>query len=589
MGIRRPAAVAALALATSGCAAPALVRDGVAEGIIVAPTVGRGDDVLAGTELQAYLKKMTGAALPIQNAVGAARPMVRVGVYGKAPVEEWTGAAPPPDGFKIERRGNTLWIVGGDARGVLYGVYDVLENELGVRWFMPGELGEDVPETATVLLPTVTREGRPAFDHVTGFIWAGGPGAAVWEKRVRAKVGSPTAFFGHNWSNIIPPTAANKAANPEWFALTGATRGNQLCSAHPDVVRITVEKARQFFDRNPQAVVYSISPNDGYGFCEDWRCQAVDALYGVKDGSVSDRLVHYANEVLAELGKTHPGKQVGILAYVTHTSPPIAARPHENYATLITRMPWEFCHQHALGDAGCSLNRRFMSYVAGWSRVTRHVGVYDYYGHFYVFAPWPIVHSIRSDMATLRQAGLTRFISETQQNWANQGLNFYVGAKLSWDPALDVEALLTDYFNRFYGRAADAMRRYWTLWEDAMVATAAQAHGGYTWLPMFKPEVIERAEALLAEADAAASGEREKVVARVAFARLGFRYTQSWARMRQHGDRHEFAAAVAAGDEALARLRDAQGREPQAFFHSLAVQQTQAQIDQYRAGRMPAE
>src|SRR5687767_12843512 len=148
-----------IGLAAAACAPPALVREGWVEGVIVAPTAGNTDDVLAGKELQAYLQKITGLSVPIYPQASKAKAMVRVGVYGKPPVQDWNGAAPPADGFAIETRGNVLWIVGGDARGTLHGVYDVLETDLGVRWFMPGDLGEDVPETKTVLLPVVKREG----------------------------------------------------------------------------------------------------------------------------------------------------------------------------------------------------------------------------------------------------------------------------------------------------------------------------------------------------------------------------------------------------------------------------------------------
>ena len=416
-------------------------------------------------------------------------------------------------------------------------------------------------------------------------MWAGGPGAPAWERRMRAKVGPTNALFGHNWSNIIPPTPANKEAHPEWFALSGGQRTNQLCSAHPDVVRITVEKAREFFDRTPTANVFSISPNDGYGFCEDERCQAVDRLYGVTDGSLTDRFVHYANQVLEELGKTHPGKQVGILAYVQHTRPPVSAKPHPNYVTLITHTPWEFCHVHSLDDPSCAPNRRFTEYVRGWTQVARHVGVYDYYGHFYMFTPWPIVHSIRRDLPFLHSLGVDRFMSETQQNWANQGMNFYVGAKLAWNPRLDVDLLLSEYYQRFYGRAAAPMQRYWERWEQAMIATAAGGDGSYQWLRMFTPELVAECARHLADAESAAVSDTEKVKARVAFARTGFRFTEAWTRMRRHAGRQEWDAAVAAGEEAIARIKETDGMEPQAFFVSLAVGQTEAMVKAYREGR----
>jgi hypothetical protein len=54
-----------------------------------------------------------------------------------------------------------------------------------------------------------------------------------------------------------------------------------------------------------------------------------------------------------------------------------------------------------------ALNRRFLDYVRGWRAVAEHVGVYDYYGHFYMFTPWPLVHSIRRDLPLLKGLGST--------------------------------------------------------------------------------------------------------------------------------------------------------------------------------------
>ena len=584
--MRSVVVAAALAAAAQGCAQSALVRDGRPEAGIVISATASADEKLAAQELQDYVRKISGATLPVGTTAAAGLPsQVRIGAFGTEAVSAWSGERPPPDGFSLSRKGETLFIVGGDARGTLYGVYDFLETDLGVRWFMPGEMGDDVPSSPTVLLPTVSRTGSPAFAAVGGFMWAGGPGASAWERRMRAKVGPTNALFGHNWSNIIPPTPANKQAHPEWFALSGGERTNQLCSAHPDVVRITVEKAREFFDRTPSANVFSISPNDGYGFCEDERCQAVDRLYGVTDGSLTDRFVHYANQVLEELGKTHPDKQVGILAYVQHTRPPVSAKPHPNYVTLITHTPWEFCHVHSLDDPSCAPNRRFTEYVRGWRQVARHVGVHDYYGHFYMFTPWPIVHTIRRDLPFLHSLGVDQFTSETQQNWANQGMNFYVGAKLAWNPRLDVDLLLSEYYQRFYGRAAAPMQRYWERWEQAMIATAAGGDGSYQWLRMFTPELVAECARHLADAESAAVSDTEKVKARVAFARSGFRFTEAWTRMRQHAGRQEWDAAVAAGEEAIARIRETDGMEPQAFFIALAVSQTEAMVKAYREGR----
>jgi hypothetical protein len=559
-----------------------LTRNGQPVATIITSPTAAPLEQLAATELQTYVRKISGATLPLMNALPESeQALVRIGVYGAAPVAEWHGERPPADGFAIEVRGNALWIVGGDARGALYGVYEFLES-LGVRWFMPGEMGEDVIERKTISFAPLERRGAPAFRAVSGLSWAGGPGALDWERRIRAQVGPPNAFFGHNWSNIIPPTPENKAAHPEWFALHDGKRIDQLCSTNPDVIRITVEKAREFFTQNPDALTFSVSPNDGEEFCECDRCRALDRHYGVTDGTLTDRFVHYANQVLEELAKTHPTKQVGLLAYVQHTRPPVSARPHPNLATIICHTPWEFCHVHALDDPNCARNRRFMEYVTGWAKVCRHVGVYDYYGHFYAFTPWPILHDIRRDIPLMQRIGVERFMSETQQHWANQGLNFYLAAKLLWNPKQDADHLLTEYYERFYGKAAAPMRRYWERWETAMIETAKNGDGGYKWFEMFTPALIGECDRYLAEAERLAATDREVVGRRVAFARKGFRFTDAWTRLRYHGERGEYREAVAAGEEALKRIDETADAEPQAFFTWLAKSQTEKIIEPYR-------
>jgi hypothetical protein len=169
---------------------------------------------------------------------------------------------------------------------------------------------------------------------------------------------------------------------------------------------------------------------------------------------------------------------------------------------------------------------------------------------------------------------LERLISETQQNWANQGINFYVAAKLVDNPELDVDALLAEYFARFYGKARDPMRRYFDLWEDAMLQTGADGDGGYAWLSIFTPARASEAGILLQEAEELAATDSEKIRQRVAFARVGFGYTEAYAQMLDAGLRNDPAAVLSWSEEAQKRVKATEGSAPQAFFVSLAIDQT---------------
>lgn len=583
LAFRLPSSRLSLLVVTSlllQACADAIVSDGRAGATIVVPEGAPPDLNRAATELQTYVRKTSGVALRIETS-GSEEPRERVEIrLAVHPLGVTAGGDPRSqivheDGYAIKSGGRAVTIMGGSPRGTLYGVYDFIERALGVRWFMPTELGEDIVEAKTIPVPELDIVKNPAFDAISGFIWAGGPGAADWEQRMRVRVGEQVQF-GHNWYNIHPLTKANFEKDPEMFALVGGERGrsSQLCTSHPDVIRVSADAARSYFKSHPNAPLFSISPNDGTGFCECDRCRRIDALYGVTDGALADRFVHYANAVLADLETTSPGKRVGIYAYAEYTSPPKRARPLAGYETALTHMPWEFCHVHPIDDPSCAANRRFLGYLKGWAALTRHVGVYEYYGHFFAFTPWPIVHSMRRDIPLFKSLGIERFISETQQNWANQGINFYVGAKLVNDPETDVDALLDEYFTRFYGAAKGPMRLSFDLWEDAMLQTAPAGDAGYAWLSIFTLDRVKAAADLLERAEELAAQDSEKIQRRVALARSGFAYTQAYAQMLDAGLRGDAEAVARWSEEAQNRIKTTEGSAPQAFFVSLALDQT---------------
>ncbi len=567
-----------LAVLLHGCT-EMIVKDGRANASIIVPAPAPPEVKRAAEELRTYVHKTSGAELKIRTETEARSERVEIRLIVTTPEDPNSFNAATrivhQDGYSIKSRGRRITITGGSPRGTLYGAYAFLERALGVRWFMPTVLGEEIQPATSIPVPDLTLVRNPAFQSVGGFSWAGSPGAAEWELRMRAKVG-PEVSFGHNWFNIHRYSKETFDKNKEMFALVGGKRGfsSQLCTSNPEVIRVSVEAARRHFDANPESPLFSISPNDGNGWCECDRCRNIDRHYGVTDGSLSDRFVHYANEVLAQLGKTHPGRQVGIYAYVDHSSPPRRARPHEDYVTALTHMPWEFCHVHAIDDPTCPANQRYFRYLTGWRALTRHTGVYEYYGHFFAFTPWPIVHSMRRDIPLYKELGIERFISETQQNWANQGLNFYVAAKLVDDPKTDVDALLTEYFARFYGKAAGPMRRYFDLWESAMLKTTAVGDRGYAWLSMFTPALVEEAEVLLKEAESLAAQDSERVRSRVSLARMGMGYTDAFSRMLDAGLRKDVRGVLEWSEKAQKRLKATEGSAPQAFFVSLAIDQT---------------
>lgn len=249
-----------------------IVHEGRTRASIILPRDAPMEVARAAKELQTYFRRTSGAELPIriegEGGGGQDRVEIRLAVN---PLGIVRGGDPSTqivheDGYAIQSSGRMVTILGGSPRGTLYGVYDFIERVLGVRWFMPTELGEDILKMKSVAVPELAVIWNPAFSSVSGFTWAGSPGAADWELRMRVKVGKPVTF-GHNWYNIHRFSKETLEKDPEMFALVGGQRGQstQLCSSHPKVIQASVDAARRHFEANPDSPLFSISPNDGAG------------------------------------------------------------------------------------------------------------------------------------------------------------------------------------------------------------------------------------------------------------------------------------------------------------------------------------
>ena len=107
-----------------------------------------------------------------------------------------------------------------------------------------------------------------------------------------------------------------------------------------------------------------------------------------------------------------------------------------------------------------------------------------------------------------------------------------------------------------------------------MQNTAEAGDYGYAWMSMFTPTLARDAGALLAEAETLAKEDTDKVQTRVAFARLGFRFTEAFTNMLDAALRRDIRGVMEWAEEAQKRLKITEGSAPQAFFVSVAVDHT---------------
>ena len=107
------------------------------------------------------------------------------------------------------------------------------------------------------------------------------------------------------------------------------------------------------------------------------------------------------------------------------------------------------------------------------------------------------------------------------QNWATQGLNYYVIAKLHWDPAQNVDAIIDDYCRSGFGPAAATMRRYYDTLEGQFTASAAAHQDEFS---TFTDAALAELRRLIDQAKAEAKADAESL-RRVEFVEQGLRWT----------------------------------------------------------------
>jgi hypothetical protein len=398
-----------------------------------------------------------------------------------------------------------------DDAGTFNAVTEFLRG-LGCRWFAPGELGEVIPRCGTIVLPDVHRTVVPDF-AVRRFIYytehTGIGEKALWNLRLGLNHGAELVGFPqicHGMKFVIKREEM-KRAHPEMYLLRGGRRDTTFKEdGVPDLLspllfEKQVRHARAMFDHFHEPM-HNIDLVDGYGgiTADDpaWNAQLTPAR-GWR-GGMSDHVWGYLNRVALELQRSHPDRLVSALAYSAYTLPPETIdRMSPNLALIETRRRQDF-HDDAVWNERRMLRAAWLEKLPSRTYITWDYSTNarpDQRGRPVVFT-----RQIARDLADLRGVSLGEQIEiythpagqEATLGYdelAIEHLNLYVAARLYWDVDQSLEALLADYFTRYYGPAAEAM--------EAFVS-----HAEANWMHMSTdPAMIGASLALLAKAQAA--------------------------------------------------------------------------------------
>ena len=538
----------ALSVYAEPAAVTVLVKDGVpAASIVIAADAG-ADVKLAAKELVEHLRLMSGAELPVVNdpvqAQGVPIYLGRDLPQAAMPATNLTD----PASFRVEVRPDGIALVGKTDEGTLFAAYELLE-QLGVRWFNPGELGRVVPQHKTVSIAHQATTQNPGFggrilsdlmDHYTD-------AGQVWFRRMR--MGGFNAG-GHGWG-----IKADPATEPELYMTEDGRQTGKIRVNHPEVFRRVLENSRQRIAEakaSGQPLPYlGAGPEDGLGFGEDeWDAGDMDPLHGRV--SITDRIVKFYNNLLDEVQKDDPNVGIAFYAYSQHMRPPVREKPNSRILPVLA--PIDVCRMHSFQNPLCPERQYIKEVVEGWQKL----GVKMMYrGYLFNLAdqglPFPMVNLVRDELPWYYDHGMIACRIECKPGWGYHGPALYLATKLMWEPHADADAILDDYFKTFFGPAAEAMRRHYDLAENAYRDSDYHTGNVFDIPHILTPEVIAQMEASLAEAERAAPADSQEAK-RVHMVRLAFDFGKANLDMIAAYNNFDFARAKQLHDRIVNEL-----------------------------------
>ncbi|MGN1215866.1 MAG: DUF4838 domain-containing protein [Candidatus Cryptobacteroides sp.] len=460
-----------------------LYRNGRTDYRIILSRQALPAELTAVRELATYLEKIAGTA-PLAYYDTDVQPGKHEIIVGKTNREDAFPLDRTPlgeEGLMVRWKGSSVFITGPRAnygRGTLYAAYEFL-RQVGCEFYAKDT--EVIPHDPDLRVTKKDIVQVSPFEH-RDIYWSCVFGEEIsaklrlnacltTEKRnLRPEYGGMRTYtankFVHTFDKIIPPEVYFES-HPEYFSEINGERTcrhlySQICMTNPDVLRLTVEKVKEWIREDPESRIISVSQNDSFvidSYCDCEKCHAINE----EEGSPAGSLLRFTNAVADAIREEFPDVAVDMLAYQYSTIPPRITKPRDN---VIVRYCTGACYPHPIDE--CQVNAGPKSYIEKWNQICNRLYIWDYTTNFAQYlCPIANFASLQPNLQFFRDHGVKGVFEQGMYQEGESGefgdLRAYVLARLMWNPDEDMESLVTGFMDAFYGDAAAHVREFLDL------------------------------------------------------------------------------------------------------------------------------
>jgi len=528
----------------------------------------RNDEWMAATDLVKYIELMTGA----KPKLAATREEIDAALKGSTPVivvgEEALKAKPDlknkiqaaakksptltADAIGLLRDGNRVYVAGNNDEAHYFAAAELLWR-WGCRWYIPTDFGECIPEVKTLTLGDLDYTYGSPFEIRTYWLsWIGdNTGRVEFQRRnmmITGRRGFPSTGHAIGAYTKDAPGSKSTFNFPITAPETAAHVAGKIAERFGKGEGITIGMEDGSYD--------SDYPNDVKLMKLQWD------KYFIR-WSVTDPMLELYNNIASILQKQFPnsGGKLGFLAYANMTIPPVRDMKAER-SLFCELAPIDIDPIHGMDDEDSPPRQEYRDMMYKWSTIMGgRLAIYDYDQGMLVWRdiPNPSHMGLKQDFAHYAKAGILGVNTESRNAIGTTFLNLFFRGRLMWDPNEDIDALLKEFYPKFYGPAAAPMEAYWSAIYKAWDETIVTEHEYFVAPAIYTTELIETCRKNLAEAEKLAAPlngqntrQAKQVLDRMKFTRMSFEIMDGYLGMwRAAATEVDFAKAAAIGQKTL--------------------------------------
>ena len=483
---------------------------------IVIPSLVSSIEKQAAQQLQKYLSKLTVKPIPITEE---GKTTVINGIYlGEtefAKANEINFNQLPEAGFINKTTGDNIIIAGGSKKGLLFGVYDLLED-LGFRKYGTDEAASPKIKTFEPAQGTKTYEPLVKY-RTTSYSSMADQEYSDWHKLSSR---DDWGLFVHTFNTLVPQKVYAKT-HPEYYSLIDGKRqpGTQLCLSNPEVLNVLVESLKNKIQEKPAASYWSVSQDDNDRYCQCDSCKALNEKYGkVPSGSI----IYFVNQVAKEF----PDKIISTLAYWYTRKAPKNIKIEPNVNIML-------CNIESSRQAPVFVtDPAFSNDLRDWGALSNDILIWDYNIQFTNYiSPFPNLYTLKPNIKFYTDNQVKGLFMQANDEAAAEMalLRSYLISKLMWNPDADDKAIISEFLSGYFGAAAPFILQYIESMQESLVKSGMvlsifgdPIHAKSSYL---SEEMMQQYKQLFDKAEKAVIADA-KLVQRVRTARLPIMYAE---------------------------------------------------------------